>query len=228
MVFQVIFRDRRDAGARLARELMKYAGEQPTVLALPRGGVPVGDEVARALRAPLDVWVVRKLGAPSNPELGVGAVAEGGFVYLNERLVKQVNLSDAGLATALAVEQREVEARVLKFRRGGPVPSIRGRTAIIVDDGVAMGGTARAAIRSLRMLEPKNLVLAVPVGAAETLDSLRNEVEDVVCLFPMKDLVAVGAWYDDFGQVSDEEVSSILQRARQERASPMPLAARLD
>lgn len=213
MSLQPMFRDRRDAGAKLAIELMKYAPQRPIVLALPRGGVPVGDEVARALHAPLDVWVVRKLGAPSNPELGIGAVAEGGFVYLNERLVRQANLSDAQLARALAVKQREVEARVSRLRRGAAAPTIRGRTAIIVDDGIAMGGTARVAIRALRALEPKKLVLAVPVGAAETVDSLRSDVDEVVCLLPVDELGAVGAWYDDFTQVSDDEVFGILERA---------------
>lgn len=225
MVFRVMFRDRRDAGAKLARELMKYAGEQPTILALPRGGVPVGDEVARALGAALDVCVVRKLAAPSNPELGIGAVAEGGHVYVNETLRAQANLSDADLAIAIAGKQREVEARVLRFRRGAPISNLRERTAIIVDDGVAMGGTARAAIRSLRMLGPRKLVLAVPVGAAQTLDALRSEVDELACLAPVNDLGAVGAWYDDFGEVSDDEVLSILQRARQERPRAFPEGA---
>lgn len=217
MVSQVMFRDRRDAGAKLAIELSKYAAERPIVLALPRGGVPVGDEVARALGAPLDVWVVRKVGAPSNPEIGIGAVAEGGCVYLNENLVNRVELSDAELARALAAKQREVEARVVRFRRGGRTPSLHERTVIIVDDGIAMGATARVAIRSLRMFGPKKLVLAVPVGPADTINALRSEVEDVVCLLPVNDLGAVGVWYDDFAQVSDDEVVSILQRARHER-----------
>lgn len=212
------FRDRREAGAKLAVELEPYAVEQPIVLGLPRGGVPVADEVAHALRAPLEVWVVRKLGAPSNPELGIGAVAEGRFVYLNDSLVKQANVSDAELARALAVKEREVEARAERFRRGAPVPNIRGRTAIIIDDGIAMGATARVAIRALRSLEPAKLVLAVPVGAAETLASLRSEVDNLVCLLPVEDLIAVGAWYDDFHQVSDDEVLSILKRARQARS----------
>jgi putative phosphoribosyl transferase len=208
------FRNRREAGAKLAVELEPYALEQPIVLGLPRGGVPVAEEVARALRAPLDVWVVRKLGAPSNPELGVGAVAEGGFVYLNHGLLKQANVSDAELARELAVKEREVEARVEKLRRGAKIPNIRGRTVIVVDDGVAMGATARAAIQALRSLDPAKLVLAVPVGATETLASLRKHVDSLVCLLPVENLVAVGAWYDDFNQVSDDEVLGILKRAR--------------
>jgi putative phosphoribosyl transferase len=217
MANQIIFRDRRDAGARLAAALTSYGIERPVVVALPRGGVPVGEVVARALGAPLDVCVVRKLGAPSNPELGIGAVAEGGFVYLNEALVEQANLSDADLARAVAVKQREVDARVHRFRRGAPALAIRGRTVIVVDDGIAMGGTARAAIRALRALEPRKLVLAVPVGAADSVESLRRDVSEVVCLLPVNDLVAVGEWYDDFAQVSDDEVIGILERARRER-----------
>lgn len=208
------FRNRREAGAKLAVELEPYALEQPIVLGLPRGGVPVAEEVARALRAPLDVWVVRKLGAPSNPELGVGAVAEGGFVHLNHGLLKQAKVSDAELARELAVKEREVEARVEKLRRGAKIPNIRGRTVIVVDDGVAMGATARAAIQALRSLDPAKLVLAVPVGATETLASLRKHVDSLVCLLPVENLVAVGAWYDDFNQVSDDEVLGILKRAR--------------
>jgi putative phosphoribosyl transferase len=211
------FRNRREAGAKLALELRPYALEQPVVVALPRGGVPIGDEVARALDAPLHVCVVRKLGAPANPELGIGAVAEGGFVYLNESLVKRASISDAELAQALALKQREVEARVRTFGSGELRPVIRGRTTIIVDDGVAMGATARAAIRALRALQPAKLVLAVPVGAEEALAALRRDVDRVVCLLPVQDLRAVGDWYDDFAQVSDEEVVGILQRARQGR-----------
>ncbi|HEY6078144.1 MAG TPA: phosphoribosyltransferase family protein [Polyangiaceae bacterium] len=214
MTSQMAFEDRRDAGARLATRLLHYAAEQPIVLALPRGGVPVADEVAHALGVALDVWIVRKLGAPDNPELGIGAVSEGGHVYLNDELVRRTQLSPVELAEAIRLKQREVEERVRRFRSVAPLPPVRGRTVLLVDDGIAMGATARAAIQAIRVLGPSKLVLAVPVGAAETLDSLRDEVDDLVCLMPVQDFSAVGAYYEDFAPVPDAEVTRILERAR--------------
>lgn len=212
------FGDRDDAGRRLAAELRPYALEHPVVLALPRGGVTVGFHVARALAAELDVWVVRKLGVPWHPELGVGAVAEGGQTYFNDDILRDVGLSPDELAELVQTKQREVQERVRRFRGERPPPVLRDRTVIIVDDGIATGGTVHAAIRSVRAQRPKTLVLAVPVAAAETIATLSPEVDRVVCLLVPLDLTAIGLWYDDFRQVSDAEVEHLLERARQERA----------
>lgn len=212
------FRDRVDAGRRLAAELEPYAAEHPIVLALPRGGVPVGYEVARALSAPLDVWVVRKIGAPFQPELGVGAVAEGGFLYLSSRMLEETGLSEAGLSDQIATKRREVEARVKMFRGEHPRPILRDRTVIVVDDGIATGGTVRAAVQSIRAEGPKKVVLAVPVAAPSVVKELATDVDRVVALLTPVDLMAIGYWYDDFTQVPDDEVVRMLDRARHEQA----------
>lgn len=208
------FHNRQDAGRKLAMKLAEYAGQQPIVLALPRGGVPVGYEVAQALRAPLDVWVVRKVGVPWHPELGVGAVCEGGYLYLSPRILEEVRLSKEDLSGVIERERAQVEQRVRKFRGTRPRPELRGRTVILVDDGIATGGTVRVAIRALRAEEPKKLVLAVPVAAADTLETLATEVDHVVSLLTPRDLYAIGLWYEDFQQVSDDEVVRLLERAR--------------
>lgn len=209
------FRDREDAGQKLAAELRGYATEQPIVLALPRGGVPVGYEVAKTLRAPLDVWVVRKVGVPWQPELGVGAVAEGGAVYLSDDLIEQVGLSEDVVADAVAVKRNEVAQRVTKLRGGRPAPALRGRTVILVDDGIATGGTVHAAIQSIRDQHPRRVVLAVPVAASQSLRELTPLVDHVVALLAPSDLQAIGHWYDDFTQVTDDEVVALLERARE-------------
>lgn len=210
------FRDRRDAGRRLAAELGSLAAERPVVLALPRGGVPVGYEIARALRAPLDVWSVRKVGVPWHPELGVGAVAEGGYVHLNEDILEHVGLTKDELGRLIADKKREVEERVRRLRGDRPGPALDDRTAIIVDDGMATGGTASAAVRSIRAQGPRALVLAVPVAAPEAVRELARDVDQLVCLYVPADLRAVGAWYLDFAQVSDDEVAHLLDLARSE------------
>ncbi len=212
------FQDRAEAGRRLAAALEVHAGEQPIVLGLPRGGVPVAYEVARALGAPLDVWVVRKVGVPWQPELGVGAVAEGDAVYLSEDMLAQLALPRAALADAVAVKRREVAERVRRFRGDRPAPTVRGQTVLLVDDGIATGGTVRAAILALRALAPRRLVLAVPVAAAQAVAELAPLVDRVVALLTPADLQAIGLWYEDFTQVSDDEVVELLERARRERA----------
>lgn len=209
------FVDREEAGRALAAELMEYAQEQPIVLALPRGGVPVGYEIARALSAPLDIWVVRKIGVPWHPELGVGAVAEGGQVHISQDIVAHVGLSQADLEKATELKKREVEERVRKFRGDRPRPSLKDRTVLLVDDGIATGGTVHAAIRSIRAEKPKKLVLAVPVAAPDTLEELGPLVDRVVCLLAPVSLHAIGLWYQDFTQVPDEEVIRLLERARE-------------
>ena len=212
------FRDREEAGRKLAAALGAYAGARPVVLALPRGGVPVGYEIARTLKAPLDVWVVRKVGVPWQPELGVGAVAEGDYVYLSDEMIRQLGLSRDEIGAVVRARRREVAERVRRFRGEHPPVPLRGRTVIIVDDGIATGGTVRAAIRSIRARAPAEIVLAVPVAAPETVRALESEVERVVCLQTPTDLRAVGLWYVDFGQVSDDEVERLLDRARRPEA----------
>lgn len=210
------FRDRVDAGHQLAAMLQTYAPEAPIVLALPRGGVPVGYEVARALAAPLDVWVVRKVGVPWYPELGVGAVAEGGYIHLSPEIVAEAGLTKAELDAVVQEKRAEVEARVRRFRGERPVPVLRDRTVILVDDGIATGGTVRAALRAIKAAKPKKLVLAVPVASPDIIESLALEVDHVVCLLAPENLYAIGFWYEDFRQVSDDEVAELLRRSREE------------
>lgn len=209
-----VFRDRVDAGRRLAQRLEPLAGEHPVVIGLPRGGVPVAFEVARALAAPLDVLVARKIGAPGNPELGIGAIAEGGVRVLNDFALRALQLSPEEIEHSAARAEHELEERLERYRGPGraPVP-VKGRTAILVDDGIATGGTARAALRALRARDPARLVLAVPVAAQESLDALRGECDEVVCLQAPEPMWAIGYWYAQFGQTSDEEVRALLARA---------------
>ena len=220
VVVMTRFADRRDAGRRLAAALKSYAAERPIVLALPRGGVPVGYEVARALGAPLDVCVVRKIGVPWHPELGMGAVAEGGHVYLSRELIARLGVSDDELSEAVERQQREVEARVRRFRGDRPRLHLTGRTVLLVDDGIATGGTVRAVIEAIRAESPKRVVLAVPVAAASTLEELAREVDDVVALLSPPALYAIGLWYEDFAQVPDEEVVRLLALTRLECDHP--------
>ncbi len=210
------FEDRREAGRRLAGKLARYRDERPVVFALPRGGVPVAYEVARALGAPLDVLVARKLGAPGQPEFGIGAIAPGGVRVLNERAVAMLGIPDDYLDRVAEQETKEMERRTRRFRGERPEPDVRGRTAILIDDGLATGVTARAAIKALRERGPARLVLAAPVCAAQTAEALAAEVDDLVCLETPPDLGAIGFWYRDFEQTTDGEVVELLERARRE------------
>jgi putative phosphoribosyl transferase len=212
------FRDREDAGRRLAKRLAKYSDEDPVVLALPRGGVPVGYEISRSLGAPLDIFVARKLGAPGQPEFGIGAVALGGVRVLNEEALRRLGIPDDYIERTAEEETAEVERRFRLLRGEGlREPEIRGRTVILVDDGLATGVTARAAVEALRLREPLRLILAVPVCAAQTAEALRSEVDELVCLGASSDLTAIGLWYQDFYQVPDEEVVGLIERARREQ-----------
>lgn len=224
----MLFDDRVDAGRKLAAKLTHYRSEEPLVLGLPRGGVPVAFEVARALGAPLDVWVVRKIGAPSQPELGLGAISEGGALFLDHKIADAVGATEADIERIVKRETAEVERRVRHFRADRPAPDVRGRTVIVVDDGIATGGTVHAALLSIRRLAPRRLVLAVPVGAQQTVEALRPEVDDLVCLHARADLGSIGAFYWNFTQTEDEEVVALLERARreeQERRKAQPVAS---
>ena len=216
-----LFRDRYDAGRRLADRLEHYGGQDEVlVLALPRGGVPVAAEVARSLGAPLDVFYVRKLGLPGQPELAMGAVATGGAVVLNRELIDRLELSEAVIRDAARREFRVLETQQRALRGRRPAPRVRGRTLILVDDGLATGSTMRAAVDALRRQLPRRLVVAVPVGAAETCKELRREVDELVSIACPDDFQAVGQWYHDFSQTSDDEVSSLLAEGPATARSP--------
>lgn len=217
-----IFRDRREAGQRLARRLRRYAGRRDLlILALPRGGVPVAAEVARALRAPLDIIPVRKLGVPGQEELAFGAITSGGFRYLNDEIVHELHLSPELIDRVAARESEELRRRERLYRgdpQQKPLPEIAGRVVILIDDGIATGATMRVAIEALLSRAPRRIIVAVPVAAAATrcrLDHLTPIVRCVSLLNPV-DLLAVGCWYADFPQVSDDEVCQLLTLAERE------------
>lgn len=204
------YEDRAGAGRRLARELEGIRLSDPVVLGLPRGGVPVARAVAEALDAPLDVLVVRKVGAPGHEELGLGAVGERGVEVLDETAMSRLGVSRGDLDRTIRREQDEVDRRVERYRGGGgPVP-VAGRDALVVDDGVATGVSARAAVQVVRRWDPARVVLAVPVGAPRSLDELAGEVDRVVCPLRPPTFRAVGMWYRDFHQVDDDEVTDVL------------------
>jgi putative phosphoribosyl transferase len=206
------FRDRFHAGRCLAAALQSYVGHPNLlVLALPRGGVPVGYEVARALNAPLDVMLVRKLGVPGHEELAMGAIASGGIRILSDDVVTALGIPERVIASIAANEEEELERRERSYRDDRPPPEVKGRTVILVDDGLATGSTMRAAAAALRAQHPERLVVAVPVAPPETCASLRNEVDDVVCARAPEPFFAVGNWYDDFSQINDEEVRQLLR-----------------
>ncbi|HEV7443351.1 MAG TPA: phosphoribosyltransferase, partial [Steroidobacteraceae bacterium] len=210
------FRNRNEAGRLLAEKLTAYSNRPDVlVLALPRGGLPVAYEVARALAAPLDVFLVRKLGVPGYEELAMGAVATGGVRVLNDQIVQQLNIPSYVIDAVTAQEQQELARRERLYRGGRPPPDVRGRTVILVDDGLATGATMRAAVRALRQLQPARIVVAIPTAAPETCEELRAEVDDVICAITPEPFLAVGHWYEDFSQTTDDEVRDLL--ARQQR-----------
>ena len=211
----VIFRDRVDAGRRLAAQLLALPIANPVVLALPRGGVPVAFEIARALAAPLDVVIVRKLGAPGHPELGIGAVVDGDRpdIVLNAELMAARAIPPDYLEREAAAQFAVIRERTALYRHGRPSLVVEGRTAIVVDDGLATGGSMRAAIASLKRSRAAGIVVAVPVAPPDELATIRPTVDDVVCLSATADFMAVGGFYDDFRQTSDEEVVRLLDAA---------------
>ncbi|MBV8118358.1 MAG: phosphoribosyltransferase [Alphaproteobacteria bacterium] len=212
------FRDRTEAGRLLAEKLAAYiARPDVLVLGLPRGGVPVAYQVSRALRAPLDIFLVRKLGVPGHQELAMGAIASGGIRVLNDDVVGRLAIPGDEIDAVAAKEVNELGRRERLYRGGRPPRDIRGRTVIIVDDGLATGATMRAAIAALRQLQPARVVVAVPTAAPDTAGQLGKEADDIVCVITPEPFFAVGQWYEDFEQVSDAEVGVLLRAAQRDR-----------
>lgn len=215
---EMIFRDRIDAGQQLAERLKDY-GDLPdvVVLALPRGGVPVANEVAKQLRVPLDVFLVRKLGVPGYEELAMGAIASGGVRVINEDIVGYLGITADVIDAVAKDEQRELERRERAYRGNRPLVDVKGKTVILIDDGLATGSTMRAAATALRKQEPARLVVAVPVSATQTCAEFRDEVDDVVCAMTPEPFGGVGLWYQDFSQTTDEEVRTLLRPVPEEQ-----------
>ncbi len=221
------YRDRTHGGRELASKLLEYAGRPDViVLALPRGGVPVAFEVAKVLRAPLDVFVVRKLGVPGHEEYALGAIATGGVRVVDERVVRATGVTREQLEAVTAAEQRELERRERQYRGDRLPPNVAGRTAILVDDGLATGSTMRAAVEALRQEGAARVVVAVPIAPPETCDAFRDIADDIVCARTPEPFYAVGLWYEDFSQTSDEEVRELLERAAVELGSASPAGDR--
>ncbi len=219
------FRNRFDAGRMLAGRLDSYAGRTDIlVLALPRGGVPVGYEVARALDAPLDVFVVRKLGVPGHEELAMGALASGGVCILNDDVVKSLRVPGRIIEAVADRELRELVRSERAYRGDRPSPDVRGRTVILVDDGLATGSTMRAAVAALRRLGPTRIVVAVPAAAPSTCEEFHREADDCVCVITPEPFYSIGLWYEDFSQTTDDEVRGLLERS----APPVAAASRYD
>jgi putative phosphoribosyl transferase len=214
------YRDRTEAGRYLAKKLADYAGRPDVlVLALPRGGVPVAYEVARALGAPLDVFLVRKLGVPGHEELAMGAIASGGLVLLNEEIVRALGIGSSLINEVISTERTELERRDRQYRGDRPPPDVRGKTVILIDDGLATGASMRAAVAALRQQHPARIVVAVPIAAPSTCAEFREEVDEIVCARTPEPFRAVGLWYEDFTQTTDDEVRDLLRRARERRDS---------
>jgi predicted phosphoribosyltransferase len=219
----MLFQDRFEAGRFLASKLRHLANRPDVVvLALPRGGVPVGYEVAKVLNAPLDVFVVRKLGVPGHPELAMGAIASGGIRVLNEDVVRRLGIPDYMIDKIAAEEEKELERREQDYRGNRPRLDVKGRTVILVDDGLATGSSMRVAALALRNKNPAQIIVAVPVAAASTCSELKSEADQVVCAVTPEPFWAVGQWYRDFSQTTDEEVRDLLRRAA---VVPAPRAA---
>jgi predicted phosphoribosyltransferase len=217
------FRDRSEAGRLLASKLGAYANRPDVlVLALPRGGVPVAYEVARALNAPLNVFLVRKLGVPGHEEYAMGAIATGGVRVLNESAIRSLGVPDYVIDAVAAKEQQELARRERLYRGDRPPPDVRGKTVILMDDGLATGATMQAAVKALRQEQARRIVVAVPVAAPETCKQLKEQVDEIICAVTPEPFYAVGLWYQDFSQTTDEEVRELLERARGQAAAHVP------
>src|SRR2546428_9271138 len=211
----MIYRDRSEAGKQLAARLAKYADRDDVlVLALPRGGVPVGLEVAKQLHVPLDIFLVRKLGLPGHEELAMGAISTGGVRVVNEEVVDYLQIPVSVIDAIAAIELRELERRERAYRGDHPEPDVQGKTIILVDDGLATGSTMRAAAVALRQQDPARIVVAVPVSAPQTCDEYRMGADEIVCAITPEPFYGVGQWYSDFSQTTDAEVSDLLEKAR--------------
>jgi putative phosphoribosyl transferase len=219
---QILFADRSEAGRALARRLLKFKDERPVVLALPRGGVPVGFEVARALEAPLDLILVRKIGAPFQPELAIGAVVDGSRpeTVLNEEFVREFEIPERYVAEESVRQLAEIERRRTLYMAGRARVPVAGRTAIVVDDGIATGATMEAALHATRRADPRRLVLATPVAPPDTIERLCAQADEIVCLATLRLFDAIGSFYEDFRQLTDEEVVDLLRRAMPWGAEP--------
>lgn len=208
------FEDRREGGRKLAEKLQAYRGRDDVlVLALPRGGVPVAYEVARALDAPLDVFLVRKIGVPGQQELAMGAIASGGVQVLNDRVVSSLGISREAIDETAERERRELQRRMTAYRGDRPEPELEGRTVLLIDDGLATGATMRAAVRAVRQRDPSRVVVAAPSGSSDAAQALAADADDVVCVMTPEPYYAVGAWYRDFSQTTDDEVRELLADA---------------
>lgn len=211
------FQDRRDAGRKLAQKLLHYANRQDViVLALPRGGVPVAYEVALALKLPLDIFIVRKLGLPGHEELAIGAIASGGIRVLNKDIIRTLNIPEEVVNQVAKREMQELQRREQSYRGNLPAPEVRNRTVILIDDGLATGASMRAAIVGLRTQHPARIVVAVPTAAPETCEAFETEVDEIVCAITPEPFLGVGRWYEDFSQTTDEGVRLLLQAVRRQ------------
>lgn len=219
------FRDRAEAGRILAEKLARYRDrDEVLILALPRGGVPVAFEVAKALHAPLDVFLVRKLGLPGREELAMGAISSGGVKVLNQEVVGSLRIPESVIDSVADQERRELERREREYRSGRPAPLIENQVVILIDDGLATGASMRAAVEAVRQQRPKWVVVAVPVASPAACDELKAEVDEVVCAVTPDRFYAVGMWYEDFPQTSDEDVKDLLDEAARTRHHPVPQA----
>ncbi|HHP7238554.1 phosphoribosyltransferase [Longibacter sp.] len=218
------YTDRQEAGRHLTRHLARFESRDPLVLALPRGGVPVAFEVARALRAPLDVWVARKLGIPQQPELGFGAISSGDVTVIDEATIRATGLSSTDIQAVVSREREELRRRTDRYRsnRTDPADRVPGRHVIVVDDGLATGLTAEAALRSIRGRQPASITLAVPVAASDSARRIKEVADAFVCPLETDDLVAIGVWYRRFPQLSDEDVLALLEKAARSRHARSP------
>lgn len=211
------FKDRRDAGIKLANKLSAYArGQNMLILALPRGGVPVAYEVALALNIPLDIFIVRKLGLPGREELAIGAIASGGVRVLNSDIIRMLSVPDEVINFVAKRELHELQRRERRYRGNRPFPEVRDRTVILIDDGLATGASMRAAVAGLRTRQPARIIIAVPAAAAEMCDAFRSDVEAVVCVMTPEPFYGVSRWYEDFSQITDEEVRTLLEEANRQ------------